>query len=292
MTNVVITGSSRGLGFALAREFLQSGANVIVSARDLSRLQAAVDSLQGEFRLLDSGHADGWLVRLTNSTQTEDVHANEDGNLPIRIRGVPCDVRVKSDLEQLWQTAMNQWDKVDIWINNAGVNQYGSTLWELSEEQVELVIQTNLMGTLYGTQVAMNGMLAQGIGYIYNVEGFGSNDMFRKGLNLYGTSKRAMTHMTRAFAKEAKDTPVRIGLLSPGMMVTDFVTSVEGHTFSKDQTEKIFNILGDRPETVARFLVARMLRNPTNGTRIAWLTKGKVLYRFARSMVKKRDLFH
>ncbi len=258
MTTVVITGGSRGLGYALAKVFLQEGCNVTLCGRTPSNVLHAVDSL--------SNHGQ-------------------------RVLGVTCDVRRRDDIANLWQRSMDRWGAVDIWINNAGVNQQGQALSDLFPEDVQNVLDTNLRGAIFGTQIALSGMLQQGRGQIFNMEGFGSNGMQRKGLNLYGTTKRALTHFTNACVAETADTPILIGLLSPGMMVTDFLKDSSGELRNGNDTKRIFNILGDAPDTVARFLAAKILRNHKSGAHIVWLTKRKILWRFVRSVFVKRDLF-
>ncbi|QSO46834.1 SDR family oxidoreductase [Alicyclobacillus mengziensis] len=258
MPCVVITGSSRGLGFAMAERFLRAGYDVTLSGRSEDTLLTAANRL-GTYK----GH----------------------------ILAVVCDVRDRRDVIRLWESAVEGFGTIDIWINNAGINQPDLHLWDISPEDVDHVVETNLLATIYGSQVAMQGMLRQKKGYIFNMEGFGSNEMQQAGLNLYGTTKRALTYFTTALAKEAKDTPVKVGLLSPGMMVTDFITQTEGIINDPEKSRKIFNILGDKPETVADFLVSKMIAGPKNGARIAWLTKSKATYRFMTAGFRKRDLF-
>ncbi len=259
MARIVITGSTRGLGFALAHSFLEAGDDVTISGRN-------------------HNHLDEAMIRL--SKYGEHVHASL------------CDVKEWGDLFRLWTEASEKWGKIDIWINNAGINQPYEYLWDIAPEAVENIVKTNLMATIYASQMVMQEMIKQGFGAIYNVEGFGSNGMQRKGLNLYGTTKRALTYFTDALAKEAADTPVKVGVLSPGMMVTDFLKDGEGKILAREETVKIFNILGDRPETVAKFLVERIKQNPANGAHIEWLTNTKAAMRFAKSRFIKRDLFN
>lgn len=258
MSSVVITGSSRGLGLAMAERFLHAGYDVTISGRSEEALLAVTHRFQ-----LYEGH----------------------------ILPVVCDVRDRRDIIRLWESAVERFGSIDIWINNAGINQPDVHLWDISPEDVHHVVETNLLGTIYGSQVAMQGMLRQNKGYIFNMEGFGSNNMQQAGLNLYGTTKRALSYFTTALAQEAQGTPVRVGLLSPGMMVTEFITKAEAIINDPEKSRKIFNILGDKPETVADFLVSKIIAGPKNGARIAWLTKPKATYRFLTAAFRKRDLF-
>lgn len=258
MKQVVITGSTRGLGLAMARCFLDSGCSVTISGRNPANLARAEQELAS--------------------------YGNQ--------AAVLCDVREGSQLHNLWQSAFERWGKVDYWINNAGIAQLHQPLWEMDGEELENVLGINLLGTMQGCQIAMRGMLQQGSGQIFNMEGFGSNGMIRPGMSLYGTSKRAVAYYTRALAREAESSGILIGALSPGMMVTDFVKKPRDGAGSVDpQTRRIFNILGDRPGTVARFLVERMLSNQRNGVRFEWLSRSKMIWRFATANLTKRELF-
>ena len=132
-------------------------------------------------------------------------------------------------------------------------------------------------------------------GAIYNVEGYGSNDAHMLGLNMYGTSKRAVTYFTESLALEAKEknTGVIVGKLSPGIMITKFTTHSLGNDSINlsDKTKKVYNILGDTPETVGKFLVDKMVSNTKNNVKFNWLTNGKAFIRFLTAGFNKRDFF-
>lgn len=258
MKNIVITGSSKGLGFEMAKCFLHSGANVTISGSNLQNLINAKKNLE-----------------------------------PFKesIQAIACDVRKTDDIKNLWKSAVEKWGNIDIWINNAGINQTDDLLWDINDEEIRNVINTNLIGAITGLQIAIKEMLKQGNGSVFCVEGFGSDGSFMNGLNLYGTTKRALTHAAKAFAKELKGTNVKVGLLSPGMMSTEFVTGKTAGFVMKDSTRKIFNILGDKPERPAEFLVNKMIAGTRNGQRIAWLTRSKAFFRFLKWIFVKRDIF-
>ena len=251
MKNVVITGSTRGIGLAMAMEFLKAGCRVTLSGRGESlrpELEQTLQSYQETYQY------------------------------------VPCNVQNKLDLECLWSAAVARFGEVDIWINNAGQNAPHDWIYNTGECDVQAVIGTNITGVILGAQVAARGMLTQGHGAIYSMEGLGSNDMIQKKTILYGTSKRALTYFMKGLAKELQGTGVIAGRLSPGMMLTDFITKTPDGSVAAIETDarfrKIFNILADRPETVAAFFVPRMMRNTKNDKQIAWLTGGKAAWRF------------
>jgi NAD(P)-dependent dehydrogenase (short-subunit alcohol dehydrogenase family) len=258
---VVITGSTRGIGRCMAVEFLRRDCLVVVSGRPENPPTDLASTL--------APFADRWTY-------------------------VPCDVRDVEALERLWTAATAFGGGVDVWINNAGRNAPHGSLVDLPPDCIDALLATNLGGVVHGSRIAARGMLRQGRGAIWNMEGLGSNDMIQVKTILYGTSKRALTYFTRGLARELADTPVRAGRLSPGMMLTDFITkTAEGEPAAVLQDKRfrfVFNALGDRPETVAAYLVPRMLRNRRNDAQIAWLTGPKAFSRFLLAPFRHRQL--
>ena len=259
MKNVVITGSTRGVGLEMAKEFLKLGCNVTISGR--------------------------------NNEITKDV-TNELVEYNNKYLYVSCNVRNRTDINHLWHESVTKWGSIDIWINNAGQNCPHDFAYNTEPFYVDAVIDTNIKGIIYGSQVAAKYMLEQGFGQIWNMEGLGSNNMIQVKTILYGTTKRALTYFTRGLAKELKGTPVKAGLLSPGMMLTDFITKSptgeESPVISDKKFQFIFNTLADRPETVASFFVPRILNNNKNDAHLVWLTNFKSMRRFLS--LKKRKL--
>jgi len=135
-------------------------------------------------------------------------------------------------------------------------------------------------------------MLEQGFGGIYNMEGLGSNGPIIRGLVLYGTTKSALSYLTKSLAKEAKNTPILIGALRPGMVATKLITEqYKGHPEEWERFNRIFNILSDRVETVTPWLAKKILNNSKNGVNIVWLTSFKVIKRFIATPFIKRHIF-
>lgn len=265
MKTVVITGSGRGLGLELARCFSRQGMNIVLNDLNAERLNAAKAELEG----LPGGS---------------------------RVYACAGNVAVYEDLQHLAQYAVEQCGQIDIWINNAGVNQPMKPVWELSEREISLLMDVDLKGAILGSKVAMEVMAAQGHGAIYNMEGYGSNDAMMLGLNMYGTTKRAVTHFTQAMAKESAErkTGVLVGRLSPGIMITDFTVKALGDQEAIDlpeKTKKVYNILGDYPDVVAAFLSEQVLQNTKNNAHIEWLTSAKAAWRFMTAGFNKRDFF-
>lgn len=259
MKSVVVTGSTRGIGFGLAREFLRRGHRVTVCGRGLGGTEGAVATLRSE----------------------------HDGG---RVLGTPCDVGDRGQVQALWDAAAVRFGGVDVWINNAGLGAPRGRSWGLPAETVEAVVRTNVLGVMHGSAVAMRGMIEQGHGQIYNTEGLGSDGAVLRGSALYGSTKSAVTYFTRGLVKDARDTPVRVGFLGPGMVMTDLLTGGEEADLDGG-ARRVINILADRVETVAPYLVERVLDNDHHGARIDWLPKRKVAWRFLAAPFRRRDLF-
>jgi short-subunit dehydrogenase len=118
--------------------------------------------------------------------------------------------------------------------------------------------------------------------------------MIQKKTVLYGTTKHALTYFMKGLAKELDGSDVTAGRLSPGMMLTDFILKTpDGKTAAIEQDERfqrLFNILADKPETVAAFFVPRILANKQNNVQISWLTNRKAAFRFLAAPFTKRKL--
>lgn len=261
MKNIVITGSTRGIGLAMAIEFLRHNCNVTLSGRGQSLNEEVIKQLDQ--------YKNNYIY-------------------------IPCDVCKEENIQALWDESIKKWGTIDIWINNAGQNSQHTFSWETDFYDTKSVINTNLIGMIYGSQIAAREMIKQGFGAIYSMEGLGSNNMIQAKTIHYGTTKHALTYYMKGLAKELKGTNVIAGRLSPGMMLTDFITKDkrgnESDVLKDKNFIKIFNILADKPETVAHFFIPKMLENTKNNCQIAWLTNKKIIFRFLLAGLNKNRL--
>jgi len=140
MKTIVMTGGTRGIGYGMAKAFLARSCNVAISGRTPEAVAQALA------RLADPGPAE-------------------------RILGVPCDVRDFAQVQGLWERCRDHFGQIDIWINNAGTGGEHGKIWEASPESARQVVETNLLGTIFGSQVAVRGMLDQGGSDLYLMEG-------------------------------------------------------------------------------------------------------------------------
>ena len=261
MKTVVVTGSTKGIGYGLAEEFLKRDCQVVVSGRKQMDADAAAEKL----------------------AQTYDSD---------RVLAQACDVGEYAQVQQLWQAAVERFGRVDIWVSNAGQGHALENFWDLPAELMESVVRANLLGQMYNAKVVINGMIEQGGGAFYMMEGKGADGKVLEGLTLYSATKRGANYLFDALVKEAEGLSLIVGSLSPGMVVTDLLAQQRSADPEDwERTKRVFNILADKVETVTPWLVERVLENKKHGAAFQWLTTGKVMWRFLTASFNKRDLF-
>lgn len=261
MRQVVITGSTRGLGYAMAESFLSRGCSVTVNGRSEGAVDSAIESLSDMFD-------------------------------PSNLLGVVCDVRAPDQLEKLWDQSKSKFGEIDIWINNAGISGDQKPVWELATDELASVVDTNVSGLMFSSQVAVRGMLAQNHGAIYSMGGMGSDGRMHDGLSTYGMTKYAVDYFTEALAKELEGTPLIIGSLRPGMLATEFITNqYVNRPDDWEKDKKILNIIASRVETVAPWLVEKILANQKSGVCISYSSRSKLFLRFLEAPFSKKVVF-
>jgi 3-oxoacyl-[acyl-carrier protein] reductase len=173
----VVTGSSSGLGRAIAEAFAAEGAAVAVNSREAARAQAVA------------------------------------GHLP-RAIAVQADVQHPEQAQALADAAISAFGRLDIWVNNAGVNAIGPAV-EMDPADWRRVIDTNLSGCFFGSQAAARVMLPQKRGVIIQIGSiFGEVGLATRAP--YTTAKHGLVGMTKALAAEWAPDNVRVVCLEPG----------------------------------------------------------------------------
>ena len=226
----VVTGSTKGIGFFIAQALAVAGANIVLSSRSGTAVEAASQKLSS---LPDS-----------------------------QLLGVECDVTDLSQVETLANRTLERFGKIDIWFNNAGISgPYGPTL-EVPPQQWEQVIATNLLGTYHGTIVALKAMLPLNQGKIINL--FGSGDQDSKvdkygDMSAYACSKAAVRRFTLVVAQEYRQTGLSILGLRPGLVATDLMKTIEPLTETAAQRlEKLdlpLSLFSTPPEQIGETVV-------------------------------------
>ena len=253
MKTIVITGSTRGIGFSLARAFLRHECHVVTSSRSKKSVYAALKKLREEFP----------------SGQTA---------------GFPCDVKDNIQVQALWDQAAEEFGPIDIWINNAGISNQQNPPWDVPTEELRNVVETNILGELFGTKVAVSGFKKQGYGALYNMEGMGArNNRTVKGLSIYGASKAAIGYFNQAAAAEMETPNILICALQPGMILTDMVMNqYEGRPEEWQKVEGILRMISSDVDESASWLAKKMLTNKKNGKRIEYGGMLRMLGRMIR----------
>lgn len=188
----VITGSTRGIGKAIAHEFVRQGAKVVITSSSNANVQAAV----AEFP-------------------------------PGSAFGCVCDVVSAADMERLIDAATKRFGRIDCFINNAGISDPFMNITESDPERWGRVIDTNLKGTYNGCRAAISYFLREDIpGKIINMAGSGTDSGSNTPwMSAYGSTKAAIARFTYAVAAEYKHTGISVMLLHPGLVRTGMVSS-------------------------------------------------------------------
>lgn len=260
MDVVVVTGSTRGIGWGLAEAFLQLGCSVVINGRTEEAVQRAVDDLAGR-------------------------HGAE------RVIGKAADVRDYTQMEALWETANARFGRVDVWVNNAGIAHELSPFWDHPQERIRAVVETNVIGTMNGSAVALREMRKQGFGRLYNLEGFGSGGgRMVRGLAIYGSTKAATHFLNRALMDEVSGTPLVVGAVRPGMVITDMLTGqFKERPEEWERMKRVMSFFASRVEEVAPELARKMLHNRKNGTTVRSGGTGRIFRRLAMAPLGRRQ---
>ena len=255
--NIVITGSTKGIGKALANKFLESGDIVVISSRSNDAVKSAIDEFGEKYGAKN-------------------------------VFGIPCDVTDAQQVDSLVKFAIDKLGKIDIWINNAGTaGDKRLPLVELETSQIKRVIETNIIGTLYCCRAVLKEMISQGSGHIFNMEGMGSDGRTYAKSLVYATSKSAIPMIQKTLLLETKSLPVGIHDLSPGMVLTDLLLKDNPDI----QTKNVYNILAEKPEKVADYLVPKIRKIKGTGKKIKFLSGPKVMWRFLTAGKAKNKYF-
>lgn len=224
---VLITGSTRGLGFELARSFLARGDKVFVTSRDAAKVREAVATLRETF--------------------------GSDA-----VAGLEADVSKAESVEAMANACVDAFDGVDVWINNAGSNGYQyDNLEEADPTVLEEVVLTNSLGSLLCTRQAIKTMRnTSGRGHIFNMEGAGSDGSATRKFAAYGHTKAGMAQLSKTMAEELKNDPIGVHTISPGMVFTELISS--GRFAFGSQGRLFVNVLAEPADSTAELIVEKL----------------------------------
>lgn len=183
--NIFVTGSSRGIGLAIAHKFAKLGANVVLNSR---------------------------------GTISEDLLA-EFSNYGIKVVPISGDVSDFADAKRMVDQAIAELGSVDVLVNNAGITQ-DTLMLKMTEEDFEKVIKINLTGTFNMTQAVLKQMIKAREGAIINMSSV-VGLMGNIGQANYAASKAGLIGFTKSVAREVANRNVRVNALAPGMIESD-----------------------------------------------------------------------
>lgn len=270
--NVVITGSTRGLGKALAREFILSGDRVVVTSRTPESVELTIQELAENLN----------QVKIATGGGASASHLRHG-----KIVGIPCDVSQPEDVRELAKFAVKELGSIDIWVNNAGMNKGFRPLLQFEDEEIQQIVSTNLIGSILCTREALKIMDKQrNGGHIFNMDGAGSGGSSTPLTAVYGSTKCGLRQLQSSLLKECRRSKVGVHTASPGMVLTELLLSG-----SSLQNKSMFNIICELPETVARTLVPRMRVVKGSGKAINYLTPPRILLALVTAWVRRGRWF-
>ena len=221
---IVITGSTRGLGLAMAHACVAAGATVVVSSRGREAVTQAVQQISA---------AGG------------------------RVGGLACDTGDTAQVQALADYTLTTFGRLDVWVNNAGVGApYGPTL-NVPPARFEQVIRTNILGVYHGSFSAMQHFVAQGQGKLINLLGRGDNGP-QPFQNAYASSKVWVRNFTKALAAEYKTSGVGVYGFNPGLVMTELLSEIEvapGYETKVQALSTVVRLWGKPAEIPAQTLV-------------------------------------
>lgn len=183
----VVTGGTKGIGFAIAESLVKAGASVFICGRSKTELRNAVTELS--------------------------KHGNAGGEV--------CDVRSEDQVRQMLEECERLYGGVDILVNNAGTVVFGKTVEELSGDEFRLVLETNLFGVFYTCHHAIPILKRRGGGYIINISSLAGQNPIPK-LASYNASKYGLNGFTEAMMQEVRQDNIKVSYICPGSVNTGF----------------------------------------------------------------------
>ena len=222
---VVITGASSGMGAAAARHLASAGANVVLGARRIDRIEALVAEITAE------------------------------GGKAV---AVATDVTSREDLQRLVDAAVYTYGRIDVIVNNAGVMPL-SPMERVKVDEWDQMIDVNLKGVLYGIAAALPHMTAQKSGHIINVASVAGHKIFG-GSAVYSATKFAVRALSEGLRQEMAPHNIRTTIISPGAVKTELLDHISETDVQQANQDYVAEI-GVPAETLAR-LVAFAINEP------------------------------
>jgi glucose 1-dehydrogenase len=229
---VVVTGSTRGIGRAIAEACAREGGRVVICSRDAGAVKQSVDELAQQ---------------------------------GFEVAGLACDVSVPGDVERLLHHALEIWGRVDVWVNNAGLSGGYRPLDELSAEELSRIVDVNLTAVLRACRIVIPHFVQQGGGVLINISGKGGGGEASPFTAAYAATKAAVTSLTKSLAQENKGHPISIHAVVPGMVATDFFADIKTSPRVAGTAEAlpyVLKAIGVPADEVGRFVARIAAQEP------------------------------
>lgn len=217
----IITGGSRGIGFATADKFLQEGATVILTASSKESAERAVEKLK-------------------------EKHPNAT------VAGISPNLASLESVREAFKEATSKYGCVDILVNNAGVSE-STPFTEYTEEMFDKVMDLNVKGVFNATRAASECMIARGNGVILSTSSMVSISGQPSGF-AYPASKFAVNGLTVSLARELGPKGIRVNAVAPGITETDMMKAVPKEVIEPLVNQIPLRRLG-QPEDIANAFV-------------------------------------
>lgn len=192
----IVTGGTKGIGYAIAEAFARNGASVFICGRDANDLNAALEKLSG------------------------------DG----KAAGTTCDVRREDQVKAMLAECGRVFGGVDILINNAGMGYFEKTVEEMSSDEFRQTLETNLFGVFYACHHSIPLIKQRGGGYIINISSLAGQNPHPR-MAAYNASKFGLNGFSEALMQEVRHDNIKVSYICPGSVNTDF----GGDTASPDK---------------------------------------------------------
>jgi 3-hydroxy acid dehydrogenase / malonic semialdehyde reductase len=186
---VFITGATSGIGKSAAYSFAELGSNLILAARRKELLKKISDDLTSKFN--------------------------------IDVITLVIDVRDYDDVKNKIDSLDEDWKKIEILINNAGLARGFASVKEGSVRDWNEMLDTNVKGVLYVSKCVIPLMLENNSGHIINIGSIAGKEVYPNG-NVYCASKHALDAITKSMRMELLETPVKVSTIDPGLVETEF----------------------------------------------------------------------
>ena len=225
----LVTGASRGIGAAIAKELAAEGANVVLVGRDRNAL-------------------DGIASEITKSGGKAEVFA--------------CDIISQDEVHALAEYVHQRFRQLYILVNNAGLGSFSTPLSEMTPEQFDRIIHTNLRAVYYTIREFAPGMMAAQDGHIINISSIASKNALRNGA-AYAASKWGLNGLSVSVAEELRDYGVRVSIICPGSTETNLSPNEGKRTDRMLQPDDIAHVVRTLVTQTSQSFISEVVIRPT-----------------------------